>query len=273
MGEPDLEFIEPAARALGEAFLRDGRCIQRAERPELLERLRNSVVRLAAGHLGLPEVEALEDPAAFLNAIHGRVPIASLNELRLGVIRGLNRHEWLRPLLYQLAKTELDALVGNELAMQRRVNLSIQMPGDDSSLLALHSDVWSGDSPYEVVLWVPLVDCFRTKSMYLIPPAKDARLRELFAAGRGESAEQLFGRVREQAEFLKVSYGELMLFSQALGHGNRVNQEPETRWSLNVRFKGLYTPYGDKGLGNFFEPISLRPLSRVGLDYLPPSIH
>ena len=42
----------------------------------------------------------------------------------------------------------LETIVGNELAMQLRVNLSIQLPGDDSSLLPLHSDVWSGDSQF-----------------------------------------------------------------------------------------------------------------------------
>ena len=35
-------------------------------------------------------------------------------------------------------------------------------------LLPIHSDVWSGDSPYEINLWLPLVDCYRSKSMYLL---------------------------------------------------------------------------------------------------------
>ena len=45
--------------------------------------------------------------------------------------------------------------------MQMRVNLSIQLPRDKSSLLPVHSDVWSGDSPFETVVWLPLVDCFK----------------------------------------------------------------------------------------------------------------
>ena len=46
-----------------------------------------------------------------------------------------------------------------------------------------------------------------------------------------------------------------------------VNIEQETRWSMNCRFKGVFTPYADKRLGEFFEPITLRPASRVGLNY------
>ena len=66
----------------------------------------------------------------------------------------------------------MNILVGNELSMQKSINLSIQMPNDKSSLLDLHADTWSGDSPYEVVVWLPLVDCFKTKSMYILPNNK-----------------------------------------------------------------------------------------------------
>ena len=54
---------------------------------------------------------------------------------------GLNAEAWFRPAYFALARKALEALVGNELAMQLRVNLSIQLPGDDSSLLPVHSDM------------------------------------------------------------------------------------------------------------------------------------
>ena len=42
------------------------------------------------------------------------------------------------------------------------------------------------------------------------------------------------------------------------------NLENETRFSLNCRFKGIFTPYGDKKIGEYFEPITLKPMSRLG---------
>ena len=39
---------------------------------------------------------------------------------------------------------------------------------------------------------------------------------------------------------------------------------------MNCRFKGVFTPYADKTLGEFFEPVTLRPASRIGLDYQLP---
>ena len=52
---------------------------------------------------------------------------------------------------------------------------------------------------------------------------------------------------------------------------NRVNRESTTRWSFNCRFKGLFTPYADKKLGEFFEPITMRAATRLGLSYRLPS--
>jgi hypothetical protein len=72
------------------------------------------------------------------------------------------------------------------------------------------------------------------------------------------------------APFIEVAYGEALVFSQNVLHGNRVNEEPETRWSMNCRFKSALSPYADKKLGEFFEPITLRPATRLGLRYRLP---
>ena len=55
-------------------------------------------------------------------------------------------------------------------------------------------------------------------------------------------------------------------------HGNVVNREEKTRWSLNCRFTGLFTPYTscEKSLGGFYLPITTRIVSRVGMNYQTP---
>lgn len=257
-------FFTPQEQALAAEFCASGRLIAPVADPAGLERLRRHVAAIAAGCLGRTEPE---DAGAFLDGIHAILPPAKLNDVRLAVIRGMNAAPWLRPLLFRLARPLLEAVVGNELVMQRRVNLSIQLPGDTSSLLPVHGDVWSGDSPFEAVVWVPLVDCRASKSMYLLPPEANRRLDGGFASSQGSDAEAIFQAIAPELEWIAIDYGQVMLFDQTLPHGNRVNQESGTRWSLNCRFKGAFTPYADKRLGEFFEPITLRPMSRIGLDY------
>ncbi|MEL7059119.1 MAG: sporadic carbohydrate cluster 2OG-Fe(II) oxygenase [Acidobacteriota bacterium] len=233
-----------------------------------LARIRGLAADLAASELG---VEPPADGGGFLDRIAEHVDVDRLNALRLAVFRGLNARPGLRPAVYRQARRLLHELVGNELAMQRRVNLSIQLPGDDSSLLPLHADSWSGDSPYEIVLWIPLVDCRATKSMFVLPRAEQERLLAEHPMSTWRSVGDLDARVRGSAEYLDVRFGEVVLFDQNLLHGNRVNEEPTTRWSLNCRFKGLFTPYADKKLGEFFEPIVVRPMSQLGMRHRFPS--
>ena len=66
---------------------------------------------------------------------------------------------------------------------------------------------------------------------------------------------------------MKIDFGKFLLFNQNIPHGNVANRTKETRWSLNCRFKGLFTPYAQKKLGNFFSPLIVRPASEVGLKF------
>ena len=50
-------------------------------------------------------------------------------------------------------------------------------------------------------------------------------------------------------------------------YGNIINNEAETRWSMNCRFKGLFTPYKDKRIGEYYEPIIIKPATRRGINY------
>ena len=113
--------------------------------------------------------------------------MSELNDFRLKVIQSMNALKDFRFHYFQVARPYLETIVGNELSMQLRVNLSIQFPWDNSSLLPVHSDTWSGDSPYEIVVWLPIVDCYKTKSMYLLPPIASKKLIEDFKIAKTTS--------------------------------------------------------------------------------------
>lgn len=264
MNSTSTTFKTAADASLEQEFLDKGYVIAPAGDRAALDKIQSLVAALTAAHLG---TDVGDDAGQFLDTIHERVSAADLNALRLAVINGMNTEDWLRAAYFRLAADTLSSLVGNELSMQRRVNLSIQMPEDDSSLLPVHADVWSGDSPYEVVLWVPLVNCHGTKSMYLLPPERDREAQEDIRKLSGGNAEELFHAIEPDLLWLDIPYGHVLVFWQALMHGNRINRETETRWSMNCRFKSVFSPYGDKRLGEFFEPITLRAASRLALDY------
>jgi sporadic carbohydrate cluster 2OG-Fe(II) oxygenase len=261
------DFIAADEQRLIDAFLADYYVVVPVESRPALDRIRTRMAELAAHHL---KVATPNDPHAFMDRIGERVDATTLNDLRLAVFSGINAEPWFRPAYLSLARRAVEILVGNELAMQRRVNLSIQLPDDASSLLHTHADVWDGDSAYELVMWLPLVDCFSTKSMYIVPAKQDRAWQGKLAQFAQGTAEALFNAVAGDARFLDVPFGTMLLFSQTVMHGNRVNAEPTTRWSMNCRVKSLLSPYADKKLGEFFEPIVIRPATRIGATYALP---
>jgi sporadic carbohydrate cluster 2OG-Fe(II) oxygenase len=255
--------------AHAEEFLRKAYVIRDVEDRPALDALRHEIVLSASRLIGRP---APKEDGAFLDGLHDIVPIEKLNDLRLGLYREINARSWFRPTYLALARKLVETLVGNELAMQNRINFSIQMPKDRTSLLDLHADVFAGETPYQVVQWLPLVDVKRTKSMFILERPKSekvvARMKE-FSKG-GMSA--LFEAVKKDLVWLEIPYGKVLVFSPNVLHGNVVNDEPTTRWSLNCRYTGLFTPYGigERSLGSYYSPITARPVTRIGIAYREP---
>ena len=254
---------------LSKSFLDNGYVIKNAENKNGLLKIRQSIVSILCELL---KKEYPSDEEKFLNDFHKYISLDDLNDLRLNIFNSINNLSWVRQTYFSLVKNSLEILVGNELAMQKMINLSIQLPGDDSSLLPLHADVWSGDSPFEVVVWVPLVDCYKTKSMFFLPPNKNDKAIKKISNSRTKSTDIIYKSIESDLSWLDVSFGNILIFSQNYIHGNNVNHETETRWSLNCRLKSLFSPYADKKLGEFFEPLTIRPVTHLGMNYEFPEV-
>ena len=260
-------FLTHADEEISNEFLSQGYIIRPVADFEALKQITNYFINIISDNLKIKSDLKHQD---IFNKIHQNISAKEINNFRMNLIDKVNSIQESRQLFYKTAAPYLESLVGNELAMQVCINLNIQLPGDDSSLLPIHSDIWSGDSPFEIVVWLPLVDCFKTKSMYIISPKNVKEVQENYLNNYDDKIS--YHPTKDKVKFLKVNYGEVLLFNQALPHGNFINEESETRFSLNARFKNIFTPYCDKKLGEFFQPISLRVVSKIGLEYKFPKI-
>ena len=101
---------------------------------------------------------------------------------------------------------------------------------------------------------------------------KYEKIQKLILKRKSSSSDQLFKKIKKDLKWINIKYGEVMIFNQCLPHGNIVNKETQTRWSLNCRFKSVFSPYRDKKIGEFFEPITLKPVSELAIDYNLPKI-
>ena len=86
------------------------------------------------------------------------------------------------------------------------------------------------------------------------------------------SVSELENKVKNKVKWLNVKYGQGIIFLHSIMHGNMINKEKDTRWSFNCRFKSVFSPYDDKSIGETFLPITLRPASISGMQYLEPKV-
>ena len=259
-----VSFLTPEEIALSDNFLRNGFVVCDAEAPQILESIRQDVTKIAINWL---KQSQLESKAFELSNSHSFVTNERLNDLRLNIFSETNKITDIRQRYFWLARQSLTTLVGNELAMQNKVNLSIQQPNDESSVLPIHSDIWTGDSPFQVVLWVPLTDASKSNSMFLLPPNESREARRRVAAGEFKSMDQIESEYHAQMVTMVIPYGKVLIFDSSCLHGNVLNETKTARWSINCRFTGLLTPFTnpERRLGTYYLPITTRAATKMGL--------
>ncbi len=206
-----------------------------------------------------------QDPARFFDEFHTQnITGTRLNELRMQLIRHCTEHVDSGSLIFKAFESSLLRLLGPDLLVQKNTNLVIQPPGDPNPT-ELHRDA-PANSPYELVVWLPLADCYGTKSMYVLDYAqtREALVR---LAGNPADWEGFEAECLRKAEQAEVPFGTALMFWTGLFHGSNVNQEKETRWSLNMRYKNLFSPSGRKDPFEFFRLFRVSPLAAMGLEF------
>tara|TARA_Y100001970_G_C14259345_1_gene878509 strand:- start:1382 stop:2188 length:807 start_codon:yes stop_codon:yes gene_type:complete len=247
-------------------FLKKGYIISNFENKKEIQRIHDLVIEILKKKINLKK----NNDNNLLNNFHKYIKLKDLNKVRMSIINELNKNSKFKKIIFKETKKILDLIIGNELAIQKNLNLSIQLPKDKSSLLDIHSDTTTGESPYQVVLWIPLVNVYKSKSMFIFP------LRESFKTIKNlnkiKSLNSYFKKNKNKAKFLNLKFGQFLIFSPNLLHGNIINKTAETRFSFNIRFKSLFSPYNkikgnDRKLGYFYFPLNVKPMTILGSKY------
>ena len=262
-----MNFLEIKDQKLSLEFKKKGYLIKKIKDLDSLKYIKKKIlVKLKKNIKKKQSIKEID----FLNKFHKYSNSKDLNKIRLNIFNKLNEDLNFKKSYFNISKNILDTLVGNELVMQKKINLSIQTPNDKSSLLPVHADTWSGLSPFEVVVWLPLVDCYKTKSMYILQPKYYKKFIKNMNKVKFSNSERIFSSIKKDIDWLDIKFGEVLIFNQQLPHGNVPNIERDTRWSMNCRFKSIFSPYADKKIGEFYEPITLRPITELGFKYQLP---
>ena len=216
------------------------------------------------------EVLKCFEGAQSLSQLHEKFNETTINEKRLSGFRAINKLESWEQNYFSLASEKLTTLVGPDILIQNKLNLSVQMPFDKSSQLGLHTDVLSGESEFEIVLWVPLTDAYDTNSMYMFDYETTNEIYEAMPAFEKMGMGALFEEFHKKAHFLNLKKGEALIFSPTLFHGNVINETKHSRVSINCRFKSLFSPEfsefpTERKAGPFYKLLHLSPVTEFGI--------
>jgi sporadic carbohydrate cluster 2OG-Fe(II) oxygenase len=257
-------------------FQKNGYIVSKTKEQKALSYLQEKILNfvLSSDKNAKQNFKKYKNIKEYFSNLHKHVALNKLNNLRVNVIKKMNRDKKFRENYYLVAKEGLDQLVGNELAMQNKLNLSLQMPHDKNSQLPMHSDIYAGESPFEVVVWIPLMDIkANNQSMYITNPKDNKIINKEVTTTKTKTLSQIYNKHKKKFKFLKINFGEILIFTPILQHGNVVNTTNTTRMSLNCRFKSLLSPYDvfsktHRNIPHFYKPLQIKPMTRIGFNFI-----
>lgn len=247
---------------MNSTFKQDGFEIIRSDDLSALKDFQRLIRDISYKLIGKKTNEVIIDD---LNSLHKAFKSPEdANSFRLKLTSQLSNQIDVGSKVFELFRSKLEPLVGPDILVQKTPNLVFQPP-EYPIPTELHRDA-PANSPYEVIVWLPFVDCFDTKSMYVL----DREHSQLAAEHIKQNPNDKNGFdeiLLAHAALMKVPFGSALIFWSGLFHGSIVNKEGESRLSLNIRYKNLFSPAGIKDQLRYFNILQTSQLTDLGLDF------
>ena len=137
--------------------------------------------------------------------------------------------------------TLIKNLCGKELFIQRRAHTTINAPGDDQAKQVAHYEMISGISPFAYILWTPLHDLEDDGGAYHIDLKTSLDLmkkEETNGLVSGPEVLNFMGNKKPP----RLKFGQAIIFSPFVIHGNIPFNSELARIACNVRFQSFNKP-------------------------------
>jgi len=232
-----------------------------SSRTQLMDLIR-SITGIASEQF--PGLTQLED-------LNQHCTASDVNDLRLSIFHHLNQcYNWRRAIADSIGPILVKHL-GPDVYIQKNINISVQLPGDPTSVLSMHSDCMSGDSPFQLNIWIPVTRAYGSNSMFLIE--RDTSLHlicqqlDLFSETSSASKMRMDQVIYDSNNiidtkkyYVEAQPGDFLIFNPAVLHGNELNTTATTRVSLNVRITNIGAPTplandSDRSFSAYYNPL------------------
>lgn len=199
----------------------------------------------------------------YFNSIHKKnYSDSDINNLIKKLVFEFSKDNYINKIIFNLIQEELVSLLGVDILGQKRANFAIHMPLNSVNNSPIHRDA-PENSQFEIVCWLPFVDTYGTKTMGILNKDKSMEAIKILNEKNNEEFLKFY---KDNVVTAAVPYGKILLFHPNIIHGPFDNIEDESRFSINIRYKNLFTPPGDKNAMDFFEIMSMSKLTKMGIE-------
>jgi len=212
---------------------------------------RRRELELARDALRLKARELTEKPGLELEEFHDYVPDEATYARWYQELATFFRKEKLGHRVIEEEREFFQELLGPDLNIQSSPKLIIARPGQPRDNIDFHRDTLKGHTPYELTVSVAFVD---------IP---DASALSVLSG----SHKQADGKSTSGAEAVSLSFGQILVFSQALVHGSQVNVGECTRWTSDTAVVNSWIPLRPELEQNYYQRWCRSVVSELGEDF------
>ena len=227
----------------------------------------------------------LSDPSASFESYHETVRDQRVHE---SVLESLTDELRQGRHTRHIIEAELEffrQFIGPDLCLQRLPYMRIARPLVAGDNVDYHRDTQYGRSPFELSVWIPFVDVAPEMALRILPgshvaPESDypTTQRERPDVPRGGLRHQLgfpyapksmSSSIETQMQPVPVKYGQILLFSLSVVHGQRINTGPLTRFSCDSRVVNGLAPIAWEASvsGRYYETLTRSAVSEQARRY------
>ena len=163
--------------------------------------------------------------------------LAEINRIRVSLLK----HNNISDMVIESCADLVEKLCGRDLFIQRRANVIFNIPGREGLRIWGHYEITSGISPFTYGIWAPFHDLEDDGGVYFLDQKLSMEIMQ-----KEEAIGQVNGtsvlNMKEKPNPVRLKFGQVIVFSPFVLHGNVFFNSELSRIGCSVRFQSCRSP-------------------------------
>ena len=207
-----------------------GYAVINIENMEIFKNLRNSFIEKIKTSKENKNIDSVRKVMA-------KMTKAEINKLMVDLLKFNNLSE----MIIKSCPKLVESLCGNELFIQRRATIIMNVPGEGQPKQWPHYELMSGVSPFTYIIWAPLHDLEENSGVYYVNQREYLELIKKEQASGLVNGPTVLNMMSNQKP-TPLKFGQAIVFNPFILHGNIIFNSDFARVAYSTRFQSFNKP-------------------------------